>query len=107
MKKCTIFFLLLLIGCVTLSEIEKAATEDRLPASYGKYKIESIANEVILRKMHPEYGMSECGLSDEGFMKYARERIDYKRQFQFIVFIEGKPLVGKRCLKKAYIFYLK
>jgi len=90
-----------------MSELEKAANEDRLPASYGKYKVESIANEVGLKRLYPNVGHSECGLSDEAFIKYVRERIDYRRQFQFMVFIPGRTLIGKRCLKKAFIFYLK
>lgn len=77
------------------------------PASWGKYKIDSIANEVGLIRLYPELDHSECGLADDDFIRYAMDRVDYSRKFQFIVFIPGKPLVGERCLRKAYLFYLK
>jgi len=114
MRKFRIAALMLLVvlvtymtRCVTLSELEKAANEDHLSASYGKYYIDPVVNEVGLKRLYSDLEHSDCGLSDEAFMKYARERINYKRQFQFIVFLEGKPLVGKRCYRRALIFYLK
>ena len=105
MRRLIYTFALIFLGCCSsLSDFEK---EDPAPASYGKYKIGLVMNEVSLKKLYPDAGHSECGLADDDFMKYARERIDYGRQFQFIVFISGKPLVGERCLRRAFIFYLK
>lgn len=90
--------------CVTLGDLENA---EHIPTSWGKYKIDSVANEVLLKKRFPDAGHSECGLADDDFVKYARSKIDYRRQFQFIVFTEGKTMTGKRCLRTALIFYLK
>ena len=105
MKKLIYTFVLIFLGCCSsLSDFEK---EDSAPASYGKYKIDTVMNEVSLKRLYPDAEHSACGLADDDFMKYTREKIDYERQFQFIVFISGKPLVGERCLRRAFIFYLK
>ena len=77
------------------------------PRIVGKYVIDSVANEVLLKKLYPDAEHSECGLADDDFMKYAKDRIDHTRQFQFMVFIDGKPLVGERCWRGALIFYLR
>jgi len=111
-KYIAIALILLIIGvmvtfycCISFGDFDDSG--DNMPASWGKYKIESVANEPLLSRLYPECGTSECGLSDDDFIKYARDRIDRRRQFQFIVFIEGKPLVGEKCLRKAFLFYLK
>jgi len=105
MKKLIYTFVLIFLGCCSsLSDFEK---EDPMPASVGKYKIDTVINEVSLKRLYPDAEHSGCGLSNDAFMKYARERIDYRREFQFMVFIGGKPLVGEYCLRRALIFYLK
>ena len=119
-KYITSALILLVVGvmvafhyCATKPTEEKPITSGagswatHIPASISKYKIEPVVNEVGLIKLHPEYNTSECGLSDEDFVRYARSKIDYERQYQFTVFTLGKPLVGERCLKTALIFYLK
>lgn len=79
-----------------------------MPTSWGVFIIDPVANEPLLAKVWvPTEPLSGCGLSNDDFMKYARSRINYERPFQFIVFTEGKPLVGKRCFRTALIFYLK
>lgn len=78
-----------------------------VPASWGQYEIDTVTNEVLLQKLYPDAEHSGCGLSDDAFIKYAMDRIDHSQKFQFIVFTRGKPLVGKRCLRTALIFYLK
>lgn len=101
MKKC-LFFALMLLTCCSPFHFE-----EHMPASLGKYAIDSVANEVGLIRLYPDAEHSGCGLAHDDFIEYAMNRIDYSRQFQFIVFINGKPLVGERCLRKAFIFYLK
>lgn len=78
-----------------------------MPASWGKYKIDTITNEPLLLRQYPDAEQSGCGLADDDFIKHARSKIDYEREFQFIVFTNGKPLVGEKCLRTALIFYLK
>lgn len=100
--------MLLVVGIVfTLEQCSFDGDIDHMPASWSKYKIDTVANEPLLLRQYPESNVSGCGLSNDDFIKYARDRIDYGRQFQFIVFVSGKPLVGERCLRKAFIFYLK
>ncbi len=103
MKRLSILVLITLCCCSSLSDFE----EEYVPPSWGKFAITPVANEVLLRKLYPDLGHSECGLGDDDFIRYTRDRIDYTREFQFIVFISGKPLVGKECLRRALIFYLK
>jgi len=98
------FILLFLMSCYNVDINKK---DDSIPASWGKYKIESVANEILLQKQYPESNTSDCGLSNDDFIKYAMKRIDHKREFQFIVFVDGKPMVGTKCLRRALIFYLK
>lgn len=105
------FVLLVLVGvmlfmaeCVRLSDVEEVP---RKPASVSNYQIESIANEVGLIKLYPESNTSDCGLTDKDFIKYVKERIDYRRKFQFVVFERGRTMTGKYCIKKAFIYYLK
>ena len=86
---------------------EVSAWAEHTPVSQSRYKIDSVANEVGLVRLYPELERSECGLADDEFIEYAMNRVDHSRQFQFIVFIDGKPLVGGRCLRKAFIYYLK
>lgn len=88
--------------CVTLGDVE-----EHMPASLSEYKIDPVANEVLLKRLYPDAEHSDCGLSDDEFIKYVRERIDFRRKFQFVVFIEGTTMTGKRCLKRAFLFYLK
>lgn len=95
------------LGRCSLSMDKVNSWTEHVPASWGKYKIDTISNEVGLIRLYPESNASDCGLADDDFVKYARDRIDYRREFQFIVFVSGKPLVGERCLQKAFIFYLK
>ena len=105
MRKLICTFMFIFLGCCSsLGDFDK---DNPMPASVGKYKIDAVVNEVLLKKLYPDVGHSGCGLSNDAFMKYAREKIDHRRQFQFIVFIEGKPLVGERCWRRALIFYLK
>lgn len=79
-----------------------------VPVSWGVFIIDSVANEPLLAKVWTlTEPLSGCGLSNDDFVKYARSKINYKRPFQFIVFTEGNPLVGKRCFRTALIFYLK
>ena len=116
MKKYTpVFALILLITgvmvtlhyCTHKIGEEVSAWAEHTPASWGEYKIDTVTNEIALKKVYPNVEHSECGLADDSFIEYAMDRIDYSRQFQFVVFIDGKPLVGERCLRKAFIFYLK
>lgn len=87
---------------------EVSAWLEHMPASWGKYKINTVVNEVLLSSVWtPTEPLSGCGLSDNDFIKYATSKINHEREFQFIVFTDGKPLVGERCLRKAFIFYLK
>ena len=105
MRKLIYTFVLIFLGCCSsLGDFDK---EDPVPASVGKYKIDVVINEVSLKRLYPDAGHSGCGLSDGDFIKYAMSRVDYRRKFQFIVFIDGKPLVGERCLRRAFIFYSK
>lgn len=110
MRKCLAYILILLVWCIVFLSQCKTLTEEDFGkgrVSWGKYKIDTVVNEVGLKRLYPDVEHSECGLSNDAFMKYARERIDHSRQLQFIVFIEGKPLVGKRCWRRALIFYLR
>lgn len=94
-------FLLMSCGSGRMPDLDK-------PASWGVYVINPVANEPLLADVwEPTEPLSGCGLSNDDFMKYARSKINYERPFQFIVFTEGKPLVGKRCFRTALIFYLK
>jgi len=82
--------------------------EEHMPASWGNYKIDTIANEPLLISVWtPTEPPSGCGLANSDFMDYAKSKIDRTRKFQFIVFSDGKPAVGERCFRKAFIFYLK
>ncbi len=107
MQKSKLIILILGIGimasCLALSRNWK----EEMPASWGKYSIDSIANEVLLQKEFPDAKHSPCGLAYDAFEEYARSQVNRKRQFQFMVFIDGKPAVGGRCWRKAFIFYLK
>ena len=105
MNKYFLSILIFLVACVTLSELDESS--ENVTASSSKYLIESVANEPLLLRQYPGSTVTGCGLSNDDFIKYARERIDHNREFQFIVFISGKPLVGKVCYKRALIFYLK
>ena len=113
MKKYTPAFslILLIIGVMVIlhhctHQIEEVPTgAEHTPVS--KYKIDSVANEVGLIRLHPELEHSECGLADDDFIEYARKRVDHRRQFQFMVFIGGTTMTGKRCYRRALIFYLK
>ena len=80
---------------------------NEMPASIGEYDIQTVANEMGLVNNHAIENPSECGLSANDFIKYVRDRVDGARALQFIVFVDGKPLVGDRCYRKAFIFYLK
>jgi len=96
--------LLLLMAC----GYKRIDLDKPTPTSWGVFIIDPVANEPLLAEVWtPTEPLSGCGLSDDDFMKYVRSKINYKRPFQFVVFTEGKPLVGKRCFRTALIFYLK
>lgn len=80
---------------------------DSLPATIGQYAIQTVSNGQELIKIHATESPSECGLSANDFMQFVQDRIDYSRRFLFVVYVDGKPLVGNRCYRKAYIFYLR
>ena len=90
-------------SCASLSDFE----EEYVPSTWGKFGIDLVVNEVLLRELYPDLGHSGCGLGDDDFIQYARDRVDYTREFQFIVFVSGKPLVGEPCYRRALIFYIK
>ena len=99
-----VFVLMFFVSCATLYDFED---KERIPASWSAYRIDTVANDPALKRLYPDAEHSECGLADDDFIKYARDRIDYRREFQFMVFISGKPLVGGKCYKRALMYYLK
>jgi len=97
---------LLLVAC-GLNE-RRFDLDKPVPTLWGKFIVVSVANELLLvKRWTPTEPLSGCGLSDDDFMKYAMSKINYERPFQFIVFTEGNPMVGKRCFRGALIFYLR
>ncbi len=105
-KRILAVCIVLLIGSACVS-IKGRFDDPGEPASRGEYDIQSISNDMGLVKIHAKELSSGCGLSGNDFIKYAHDRIDHSRSFQFIVFVSGKPLVGRKCYRKAFIFYLK
>lgn len=106
MRKLVILLSFLLLIACGLNQREIDLSD--VPTSWGTYVIDPVGNEPLLAKVWASTEpLSGCGLSDNDFVQYAMSKINYKRPFQFIVFTEGKPLVGKRCFRTALIFYLK
>lgn len=97
-----VFILIMLLCCSAVNN-----WTERTPASWGEYEIDTVTNEVGLKRLYPDLAHSDCGLADDDFKKYVRKRIDHRRPFQFVVFIEGTTMIGKRCYKRALIFYLR
>ena len=105
-KRILILCTVLLIGSACVS-FKGGFHDPGEPASVSKFNIHTLSNDMGLVKHHSTELSSECGLSENDFIKYVRDRVDYSQIFLFIVFEEGKPLVGDTCYKKAHIYYLK